>query len=153
MSWVTPNAEQKFLFWSKSSINLVRSSGTKWTAFMASSLNKLMMSALTSLFDGSDKSCTGGFWVPWSHKVDTDELKMCVIISGVGSNRFSLSTSSSLTQQAFGVSHELEFKTPSDDVCALMQISYVEKEYQEFRGRHIIQVPVVVHKDDSDSLW
>lgn len=83
--------------------------------------------------------------MPWSHKVDTDELKMCVIISGVGSNRFSLSTSSSLTQQAFGVSHELEFKTPSDDVCALIQIFYVEKEYQEFRGRHIIQVPVVLY--------
>ena len=91
--------------------------------------------------------------MPWSHEVNTDELKMCVIISGVGSNRFSLSTSSSLTQQAFGVSHEVEFKTLSDDVCTLIQISYVEKDYQEFRGRHIIQVPVVVHKDNSDSLW
>ena len=85
--------------------------------------------------------------------VDTDKVKMCVIISGVGSNRFSLSSSSSLTQQAFGMSHEVESNTPSCEVCTLLQISYVEKEYQEFKERHIIQVPVVVHVDNSDSLW
>ena len=79
-----------------------------------------------------------------SHEVDTDAVKMCVNISGVGSNGFSLSSSSSPIQQASGVPHEVESKTPLGEVCTLRQISYAEKEYQEIKERHIIQVSVVV---------
>ena len=89
--------------------------------------------------------------MPLSHKVDPDKVRLCVISFGMGSNRFSLSSSSSATQQAFGVSHMVESKTPSGEVCTLIQISYIKKEYQEIKERHIIQVPVVV--DSSDYLW
>ena len=73
---------------------------------------------------------------------------MCVIISGVSSNRFLHSLSSSPTHQAFAASHKVESKTPSGEVCTLIQISYAEKEYKEIKGRHIIQVPVVVDNRD-----
>lgn len=57
--------------------------------------------------------------MPLSHEVDTEEVKICVISSGAGSKRFSLSSSSSPRQQVFGVSHEVEANTPS----GLVQIS------------------------------
>ena len=61
--------------------------------------------------------------MPLSHEVDTEEVKICVINSGAGSKRFSLTSSSSPRQQAFGVSHEVEANTPSGEVCTLVQIS------------------------------
>lgn len=54
--------------------------------------------------------------MPLSHEVNTDEVKMCVIGSGVAFTRFSLSSSTSPTQQALGVSHEVETSTSSGEV-------------------------------------
>ena len=61
--------------------------------------------------------------MPLSHKVDTEEVKVCVIGSGVGSKRISLSSTTSPTQQAFGVSLEVEADTPSGEVWTLLHIS------------------------------